>query len=57
LLRRVAVGELRESLAKEAEYLSKWLSDMHPQAPSMSPKSIANNCRGEYRSARNNTRN
>lgn len=47
--RRKAGKRLKESLAAEAVYLEAWLKSVHPKAPLLKAKTIANNLRGEYR--------
>ena len=43
--RRIAAGELPESLAGFANSLSRWLSETHPTAAPMTPKTIENRIR------------
>ena len=46
-------GEALDSITAEAEALAQWLSDKHPSAPRLKPKTICNNLRGEYRRRKN----
>jgi hypothetical protein len=47
--RRGRCGELLPSLAKEAAYLASWCKEKHPDAPSVTAKTIRNSLAGLYR--------
>jgi hypothetical protein len=42
-------GELRGRIGQVAEELSEWLASAHPDAPQLTPKTIANELRSEHR--------
>ena len=46
-------GKHLDSITAEAEALAQWLSDKHPSASRLKPKTICNNLRGEYRRRKN----
>jgi hypothetical protein len=50
--RRVAAGELKETLAAQSKVLAGWLQDNHPGEPPLTPKTIENKLRESYRAAR-----
>jgi len=49
--RRADAGTVEKSLNKESQALVAWLKVTHPAMPSLTPKTVANNLREEYRSA------
>ena len=49
--RRVEAGVIEESLNKESKALVAWLTTTHPAMPPLTPKTVANNLREEYRTA------
>ena len=49
--RRVENGTIEESLNKESKALVAWLTTTHPTMPPLTPKTVANNLREEYRTA------
>jgi hypothetical protein len=42
-------GDILDSIGKEAEALSRWLTNTYPTAPKLTAKTIANNLRSEHR--------
>jgi hypothetical protein len=42
-------GEAKTSIGAEAEWLAEWLRKRHPDAPQLTPKTIANRLRHEHR--------
>jgi hypothetical protein len=42
-------GEAKTSIGAEAEWLAEWLQKKHPDAPQLTPKTIANRLRREHR--------
>jgi hypothetical protein len=46
--RRRESGEVESSVTAEAEQLARWLQERHPDAPRLTPKTIANNIRAEH---------
>ena len=47
--RRATLGHLQPTISQEAETLSRWLVDAHPEAPPMTVKTIRNRLAAEYR--------
>lgn len=52
--RRVKAGEIEQSLQRQAEVLAIWLRKVHSEMPQAEVKTIVNNLREAYRSARKN---
>lgn len=53
--RRADAGTIEKSLNKESKALVAWLTATHPAMPSLTPKTVANNLREEYRNATQST--
>jgi hypothetical protein len=51
--RRVAAGDVLSTLAAEAKHLESWLQLEHPDAPSMTARTIENTIRDKYQRHRN----
>jgi len=49
--RRVDAKTIEASLNKESKALVAWLVATHPAMPTLTPKTVANNLREEYRNA------
>ncbi len=49
---RLASGKAEISVTAEAENLADWLKSTHPDAPSLTPKTIQNRIRAEHRAAK-----
>ena len=49
--RRADAGLLEKSLNKESQALVAWLNATHPAMPPLTPKTVANNLREDYRKA------
>lgn len=49
--RRADAGTIEKSLNKESQALVAWLKTAHPAMPPLTPKTVANNLREEYRNA------